>query len=242
MKKVVVCLILLSAVLVSGSEIIMPSINGDFAENGRFWVPITSGNGKVNFSGGIMELSRNDGASYADAGNSRQNVSFLPGDKIKLTFSAKGEGWVSAGFRMSSSGNVTKRFKLTSEFSRCNFTVDTAKLKLPEGGLLLFHQGTRCPLRQPCRTAQRYHHYALDLCGKTRRKIRRSLEQRHGNYIHFPGYFDAPVFNPRSRSFMKPVLNDPNCVGVGFAQWSGLNNYKPHFEKFLVMVNEMSAK
>ena len=104
MKKVVVCLILLSAVLVSGSEIIMPSINGDFAENGRFWVPITSGNGKVNFSGGIMELSRNDGASYADAGNARQKVSFLPGDKIKLTFSAKGEGWVSAGFRMSSSG------------------------------------------------------------------------------------------------------------------------------------------
>ena len=138
MKKVVVCLILLSAVLVSGSEIIMPSINCDFAENGRFWVPITSGNGKVNFSGGIMELSRNDGASYADAGNSRQNVSFLPGDKIKLTFSAKGEGWVSAGFRMSSSGNVTKRFKLTSEFSRCNFTVDTAKLKLPENGIVKF--------------------------------------------------------------------------------------------------------
>ena len=138
MKKVVVCLILLSAVLVSGSEIIMPSINGDFAENGRFWVPITSGNGKVNFSGGIMELSRNDGASYADAGNARQKVSFLPGDKIKLTFSAKGEGWVSAGFRMSSSGNVTKRFKLTSEFSRCNFTVDTAKLKLPENGIVKF--------------------------------------------------------------------------------------------------------
>ena len=61
-------------------------------------------------------------------------------------------------------------------------------------------------------------------------------------YIHFPGYFDAPVFNPRSRRFMEPVLNDPNCIGVGFAQWSSIDNFRPHFEKFLVMVNEMSAK
>ena len=138
MKKIVVVLLLLGAVLVPGSEVLTPPVNGDFAENGRFWAPFAAGNGKVSFSGGVMELSRNDGAPYADAGNARQSVAFLPGDKIELTFSAMGEGWVSAGFRMSKSGNVARRFKLTPEFSTCTFTVDTAKLKLPEKGSVKF--------------------------------------------------------------------------------------------------------
>ena len=141
MKKIVAVLLLLGAVLVSGNEVLTAPVNGDFAENGRNWVPFAAKYGKVSFSGGVMELSRNDGAPYADAGNARQSVAFFPGDKIELTFSAMGEGRVSAGFRMSKSGNVVKRFKLTSEFSTCTFTVDTAKLKLPEKGVVKFILG-----------------------------------------------------------------------------------------------------
>ena len=141
MKKMVTVLLLLGAILMSGNEVLTPPVNGDFAENGRNWVPFAAKYGKVFFSDGVMELSRNDGAPYADAGNARQSVAFLPGDTIELTFSAMGEGWVSAGFRMSKSGNVAKRFKLTPEFSTCAFTVDTAKLKLPEKGIVKFILG-----------------------------------------------------------------------------------------------------
>lgn len=141
MKKIVAVLLLLGAVLVSGNEVLTPPVNGDFAENGRNWVPFAAKYGKVSFSGGVMELSRNDGAPYADAGNARQSIEFFTGDKIELTFSAMGEGWVSAGFRMSKSGNVAKRFKLTPGFSTCTFTVDPAKLKLPEKGSVKFILG-----------------------------------------------------------------------------------------------------
>lgn len=137
MKKTVLFLCLSAAFLAAG-ETLTPQINGNFAEKGRSWGLLAAKYGKVSFSDGVMELSRNDGAPYADVGNTRQSMEFRAGDKIELTFSAKGEGSVSAGFRMAQSGNVTKRFKLTPEFSTFTFTVDTAKLKLPEKGNVKF--------------------------------------------------------------------------------------------------------
>ena len=61
-------------------------------------------------------------------------------------------------------------------------------------------------------------------------------------YIQFPGYFTEAVFNPKSEGYMKETVKDPACIGVGFAQWSGIDNFRPHLENFLKMVDKVKAE
>lgn len=78
----------------------------------------------------------------------------------------------------------------------------------------------------------------------TPERFRGSMEhfQRIGmKYIQFPGYFDDKTFNPQAEERMRQTMNDPACIGVGFAQWSGLDN-NHHLEAFLDMVRKLPNK
>ena len=58
-------------------------------------------------------------------------------------------------------------------------------------------------------------------------------------YIQFPGYFTGAEFNPKSEGYMKETVKDPACIGVGFGQWGGIDNFRPHLERFLKMVDKV---
>lgn len=57
-------------------------------------------------------------------------------------------------------------------------------------------------------------------------------------YIQFPTYF-TDEFSPLVRPVIEMAAKDPNCIGIGFAQWRGIDNFKPYFEKMLEVVDEV---
>ena len=61
-------------------------------------------------------------------------------------------------------------------------------------------------------------------------------------FVEFPGYFDAPTFNPHTEGILEMAKQNPNCIGVAYGQWSGINGYKPHFEKFIKVVEKIDKK
>jgi hypothetical protein len=61
-------------------------------------------------------------------------------------------------------------------------------------------------------------------------------------FVEFPGYFDSPTFNPHTEGILEMAKGYPNCIGAAFGQWSGIKGYKPHFEKFIKVVDKIEKQ
>lgn len=57
-------------------------------------------------------------------------------------------------------------------------------------------------------------------------------------YVQFPTYFTY-TFSPLARPIIELSAKDPNCIGIAFAQWRKIDNFKPYFEKLLEVVSEV---
>lgn len=57
-------------------------------------------------------------------------------------------------------------------------------------------------------------------------------------YIQFPTYF-TDTFSPLARPIIELSAKDPNCIGIAFAQWRKIDNFKHYFEKMLEVVSEV---
>ena len=61
-------------------------------------------------------------------------------------------------------------------------------------------------------------------------------------FVEFPGYFDAQQFNPHTEGILEIAKKNPACIGAAFAQWGNIDNYKPHFETFLKVVEKIEKQ
>ena len=61
-------------------------------------------------------------------------------------------------------------------------------------------------------------------------------------FVEFPGYFDDQKFNPHTEGILELAKKNPACIGAAFAQWSGINGFKPHFETFLKVVDKIEKQ
>ena len=57
-------------------------------------------------------------------------------------------------------------------------------------------------------------------------------------YIQFPTYF-CTTFSPMARPIIEASAEDPNCIGIAFAQWQKIDNFKPYFEQLMQVVSEV---
>ncbi len=57
-------------------------------------------------------------------------------------------------------------------------------------------------------------------------------------YVQFPTYF-TDTFSPLTRPIIELSAKDPYCIGIAFAQWGRINNFKPYFEKMLDVTRDV---
>ena len=57
-------------------------------------------------------------------------------------------------------------------------------------------------------------------------------------YVQFPTYF-CTSFSPMARPIIEASAKDPNCIGIAFAQWLKIDNFRPFFEQLMEVVSEI---
>jgi hypothetical protein len=57
-------------------------------------------------------------------------------------------------------------------------------------------------------------------------------------YVQFPTYF-CTSFSPMARPIIEASAKDPNCIGIAFAQWLKVDNFRPYFEQLMQVVSEV---
>ena len=57
-------------------------------------------------------------------------------------------------------------------------------------------------------------------------------------YVQFPTYF-CTTFSPMARPIIEASAEDPNCIGIAFAQWLKIDNFRPYFEQLMEVVSEV---
>jgi hypothetical protein len=57
-------------------------------------------------------------------------------------------------------------------------------------------------------------------------------------YVQFPTYF-CTTFSPMARPIIEASAEDPNCIGIAFAQWLKIDNFRPYFEQLMQVVSEV---
>ena len=71
--------------------------------------------------------------------------------------------------------------------------------------------------------------------------VRNSMAHWSGlgmKYIQFPTYF-CTSFSPMARPIIELSAKDPNCIGIAFAQWLKIDNFRPYFEQLMEVVSEV---